>query len=89
MNNRLDSLFKKIAYRNKSSYVLELFGFDTINTPKAAESVIKDSVKDSAYETEIILVPKVDTDENPLEITHGSDIQQKSSTFIDLSLIHI
>ena len=82
MNNRLDSLFKKIAYRNKSSYVLELFGFDTINTTKPTESVINDSVKESSYETEMILVPKIETDENAVEITHESDIQQKSSTFI-------
>ena len=82
MNNRLDSLFKKIGYRNKSSYVLELFGFDTINTPKIAESVINDSVKESAYETEIILIPKVEADGNAVEIKHETDINQKSSTFI-------
>ena len=82
MNNRLDSLFKKMAYKNKSSYVLELFGFDVVETMETKENIINESIKQSIYETEKITVPNIEEDENTIDTNPINAPLQSSNTFI-------
>ena len=82
MNNRLDSLFKKIAYKNKSAYLLELFGFDAISSMETKKSLIDEDIKESIYQTEKIIVPIKEDDTATLDIAITNTQTQTTSTFI-------
>ena len=82
MNNRLDSLFKKIAYKNKSSYLLELFGFDAVISVETKESLINEDIKESIYQTEKIIIPINEENTDTLDISIINTHPQTASTFI-------
>ena len=82
MNNRLDSLFKKITYTNKSAYLLELFGFDAISSMETKKSLIDEDIKESIYQTEKIIVPIKEDDTATLDIAITNTQTQTTSTFI-------
>jgi hypothetical protein len=52
MNNRLDSIFKKIRFTNKSLYVLEMFGFETIQSNTTNQNLIEEDLKNKTYQTD-------------------------------------
>ena len=54
MNNRLNSIFKKLSSENKSSYVLEMLGFESIQSSLSEKNLIREELKKNNYGTDTI-----------------------------------